>query len=294
MMELRAVGLLSPGDMGHVVGHVLIGHGMPVVTCLAGRSERTRVLAQKAGIQAVPTYEDLVRDTDVVLSILVPAEAENAARRVVTALRQASETTVYVDCNAIAPATAERIGGLIAGVGSRFVSASIIGPPPRRTGTTRFYASGTDVEAFEALAEYGLDIRPLGAELGHAKGIKMAYGALTKGVAAIATELLVAARRMGLYTALVAELNVSQAPLYHRIERTLPAMPTKARRWIGEMEEIAATFTALGLTPKTYQGAADMYRFVGHTPLADETPETRDRDRDLAHVIEILAKKNIR
>jgi hypothetical protein len=170
MMELRAVGLLSPGDMGHVVGHVLIGHGMPVVTCLAGRSERTRVLAQKAGIQAVPTYEDLVRDTDVVLSILVPAEAENAARRVVTALRQASETTVYVDCNAIAPATAERIGGLIAGVGSRFVSASIIGPPPRRTGTTRFYASGTDVEAFEALAEYGLDIRPLGAELGHAKG----------------------------------------------------------------------------------------------------------------------------
>ena len=290
MMELRAVGLLSPGDMGHVVGRVLIGHGMPVLTCLAGRSERTRMLARKAGIQAVPTYEDLARDTDLILSILVPAEAENAARRVVTALRHAGEVTVYVDCNAISPATAERIGGLIAGMGSRFVSASIIGPPPRQEDTTRFYASGTDVKAFEALIDYGLDIRSIGSELGQAKGIKMAYGALTKGFAAISAELLIAAWRMGLYKALVEELKVSQAQLYHRVERTLPVMPTKARRWIGEMEEIAATFNTLGLPSKTYQGVAEMYRFVGHTPLANETPETRDRDRDLARVIEILAK----
>jgi hypothetical protein len=44
-MELRAVGLLSPGDMGHVVGQRLIAHGMPVLTCLDRRSERTKGLA---------------------------------------------------------------------------------------------------------------------------------------------------------------------------------------------------------------------------------------------------------
>jgi hypothetical protein len=32
-----------------------------------------------------------------------------------------------------------------------------------------------------------------------------------------------------------------------------------------------------------------MYRFVGTSPLAEETPETRDRDRTLAQVIEGLA-----
>lgn len=288
-MELRAVGLLSPGDMGHIVGQVLIEKGMPVLTCLEGRSKRTRQLARTAGIQAVPTYEDLVRNTDIILSILVPAQAENAARKAATALRTTGETTVYVDCNAVSPATAETLGALITGVGSRYVSASIIGPPPRREGTTRFYASGADVKAFEALTEYGLDIRPIGSELGQAKGIKMAYGALTKGIAAIATELLVAAQRMGLYQALIDELTGSQATLLKRIERTLLRMPTKSRRWVGEMEEIAATFDAVGLTARIYQGAADMYRFVGQTPLADETPETLDRDRTLAQVIEILS-----
>jgi 3-hydroxyisobutyrate dehydrogenase-like beta-hydroxyacid dehydrogenase len=289
-MKVRAVGLLSPGDMGHVVGQVLLEHGMPVLTCLEGRSQRTRQLARTAGIQAVPTYEDLIRQTDVMLSILVPAEAEHAARKVASVLHATGATTVYVDCNAISPDTAETLGTIIAGVGSRFVSASIIGPPPRRKGSTRFYASGIDVTAFEALTAYGLDVRPIGSELRHAKGIKMVYGALTKGFAAIATELLVAAQRMGLYQALIDELTGSQGELLRRIERTMLSMPTKSRRWVGEMEEIAATFNAVGLTPRIYEGAADMYRFVGQTPLADETPETLDRDRTLAQVIEVLAR----
>jgi len=276
--------------MGHVVGQVLLEHGMPVLTCLEGRSQRTRQLAQTAGIQAVPTYEDLVRQTDLMLSILVPAEAEHAARKVATALHTSGATTVYVDCNAVSPDTAETLGTIIAGVGSRFVSASIIGPPPRRKGMTRFYASGTDVTAFEALTAYGLDVRPIGSELGHAKGIKMVYGALTKGFAAIATELLVAAQRMGLYQSLIDELTGSQGELLRRIERSVLSMPTRSRRWVGEMEEIAATFNAVGLTPKIYKGAADMYRFVGQTPLADETPETLNRDRTLVQVIEILAR----
>lgn len=68
-MKVYAVGLLSPGDMGHVVGRVLLEHGMPVLTCLEGGSPRTRQLVRTAGIQAVPTYEDLVRQTDIMLSI---------------------------------------------------------------------------------------------------------------------------------------------------------------------------------------------------------------------------------
>ena len=69
-------------------------------------------------------------------------------------------------------------------------------------------------------------------------------------------------------------------------------MPTKARRWVGEMEEIAKTFGGLGLTPKILKGAADIYRFVGESSLADETPETWDKNRTLAQVIETLAQND--
>jgi hypothetical protein len=145
------------------------------------------------------------------------------------------------------------------------------------------------VERFVELGNFGLDIRSLGRDIGLASGLKMCYAALTKGMTAIAIELLVTAHTMGLYEPLVAEWQISQKDRYRTIERQLPVMPTKAGRWISEMEEIAKTFGDIGLTPKIHLGAADMYRFVGTSPLAEETPETRDRDRTLAQVIEGLA-----
>jgi hypothetical protein len=45
-MSIKTIGLLSPGDMGHVVGNVLQSHGLCVLTCFKGRSEHTRTLAQ--------------------------------------------------------------------------------------------------------------------------------------------------------------------------------------------------------------------------------------------------------
>jgi 3-hydroxyisobutyrate dehydrogenase-like beta-hydroxyacid dehydrogenase len=288
-MTLQTVGLLSPGDMGHVVGRLLVGHGLRVVTCLEGRSDRTRTLAGQASIEAVPTYQQLVQQSELILSIVVPAEAENTARTVARALETAGESTVYVDCNAVSPSTVQKIGGVIGSVGSQFVDASIIGPPPTQPGKTRFYASGPNVEPFRALAGFGLDVRPIGLEIGQASGLKMTYAAFTKGLFAIATELLVAARAMGLYEALVEEFQLSQSTRYQIIAQALPAMPTKSRRWIGEMQQIANTFADLGLTPKMYEGAAEMYQFVGKSSLADETPETLNKQRTLSEVIEILA-----
>lgn len=290
-MRLQAVGLLSPGHMGHVVGRVLIEHGMTVITCLEGRSERTRMLARKSGIEAVPTYGQLVRNAGMILSILVPAEAERAAMTVAQALKDTGEQVVYVDCNAVAPKTAREVGEIVTRAGSLCVDAGIIGPPPTREGVTRFYASGPDTDKFESLNRYGLDVRVIGTEIGQASGLKMTYAALTKGTTAIATELLVAAWHMGLYKALVKEFRESQAERYASIEQSLPSMPIRARRWVSEMEEIAKTFENLGLTPKIHQGAADIYRFVSETSLADETPETLDMSRTLDGVIEILAQK---
>ena len=291
-MSTFTLGLLSPGDMGHVVGQVAIASGARVITCLNGRSERTRKLAEIAGIGDVPTYSDLVREASLVICILVPAAAESVAARVADALKETNEQIVYTDCNAIAPATAVRIGKTIENAGSVFVDAGIIGGPPRQPEGTRFYCSGPDTSGFEKLNNYGLDVRKVGDEIGQASGLKMCYAAQTKGTTALQTELLIAAQRMGLYEGLIAEWEMSQKDRLAGMERGLPGMPTKAKRWIGEMEEIAKTFGDLGLTPKIYEGAADMYRLVSETPLADEAPETRDRSRTLAQVIDIFAEQS--
>ena len=286
----NAVGILSPGDMGHTVGNVLRQNGLRVITCLNGRSQRTRQLAEKAGIVDVPTYSQLVTEADLILSIMVPAQAMSAASAVAAALQETDTTLTYTDCNAIAPQTVRKLGDIITSAGGTFVDASIIGPPPRTPGATRFYASGPDLNLFSELNDYGLDVRALGKEVGLASAIKMCYASLTKGLTALCTELLTAASVLGVSDALTAEFQLSQSALFERMEKGLPSMPPKARRWIGEMEEISATFEHVGLTPNILTGAADMYRFVGDTHLANLPPEARDEFPTLAELIEILAE----
>jgi prephenate dehydrogenase len=85
-MATLTIAIMAPGDMGHSVGAVLKAKGLRVVTCLAGRSERTRALAMQAGIEDLADDAALVR-ADALLSILVPAQAEALAARIAAAAR---------------------------------------------------------------------------------------------------------------------------------------------------------------------------------------------------------------
>jgi 3-hydroxyisobutyrate dehydrogenase-like beta-hydroxyacid dehydrogenase len=287
-MTLKTIGLLSPGDMGHAVGRVLQQHGLEVITCLQGRSERTRKLAAAANIRDVSNYPALVQEAELILSILVPDQAGQAAQLVAQGLRETGATLTYADCNAIAPQTVQEIGAMITAAGSRFVDASIIGPPPRQPGATRFYASGPELADFLALNDFGLNIIGLGPEIGRASALKMCYAALTKGLSALTLELLIAGEALGVLEPLLAEFQTSQQGHYKTMER-LTGVPTKARRWVGEMEEIAQTFAHVGLTPQILAGAADMYRFIGQTALANRTPEDPEPPPSLAEMLSILA-----
>jgi 3-hydroxyisobutyrate dehydrogenase-like beta-hydroxyacid dehydrogenase len=273
--------------MGHSVGQMLREHGLKVITCLEGRSARTRRLAEAAQLVEVPSYSALVQEAELILSILVPAQAGRAARLVAQALSETGAKITYADCNAIAPQTVQQIGQQIISAGSHFVDASIIGPPPRQPGATRFYASGPALADFLALNDFGLEIIALGPEIGQASALKMCYAALTKGLSALTLELLIASQALGVLDPLMAEFQLSQPGHYKTMSR-LTGIPTKSRRWVGEMEEIAQTFEQVGLTPQILAGAADMYRFIGQTALADRTPEETEPLPTLAEMLASL------
>jgi 3-hydroxyisobutyrate dehydrogenase-like beta-hydroxyacid dehydrogenase len=140
------------------------------------------------------------------------------------------------------------------------------------------------------MREFGLDVHNIGPNIGQASGIKMCYAAMTKGSAALFSQLLMAAELLGLSDPLRAEFQSSQSAVYQRMERGLPGVPAKSRRWVSEMQEIEATFDHLGLTPYIFRGVTDMYRLIGNSPLGEETPETKDTERSLEETIRILAE----
>jgi len=287
MTSLRRVGIMSAGDMGSGFGDVLHQHGIEVYTCLAGRSALTRQRAAETGFIDTPDLDALVSKVDLFISVLVPSEAVTLAESVAAAVKRTGACPVYCDANAIAPQTVRKIEALIRDAGAGFVDAGIIGGPPRKGYTPHIPCSGPDTALFEALRGCDLDVRVVGPEVGKASGLKMVYAASTKGTTALWTELLTAARMLGLEDALRAELG--ENPTFKAQQRSITMMPNRARRWVGEMEEIAATFEGVGMTPRILLGATDMYTLVGETQLADLT--SRDPSPSLDEVLAALQSR---
>ncbi len=293
-LKIEKVGLMSPGDMGQALAIQIMAKGLNVYTALEHRSERTRALAREAGLTDVGTLARLVTECDVVLSVINPGAALDFAREVASALRVTGSHTLVVDCNAIAPDTVREIADVIEGAGGRFLDAGIIGPPPRGKAKTNLYVSGPSAADLEQLAGPQLIVHVISDRIADASALKMCYGALNKGTQALWLDVLIAAQRLGVAGILEQQLRQSQAGLYDWALSQFPILPPKAYRWVPEMVEISKTLSAAGITPKMFQGAADVYLFVAGTALGKETPENRDKARNGEDVVRLLAQERSR
>jgi 3-hydroxyisobutyrate dehydrogenase-like beta-hydroxyacid dehydrogenase len=245
---MTTVGLLHPGEMGSAIGDALRESGHEVLWVSAGRSEAT---AQRAAAFVDVSLDDLVQRADVILSVCPPHAAAEVAASV------ADADAVFVEANAIAPATARAIAA-----GSvRFVDGGIVGPPPRNPGTTRLYLSGARAPEIAELFEgTRVDARVVSAEVGAASAVKMTYAAWTKGTAALLLAIRAVAEAEGVAEPLLDEWRLSLPELPDLVERAARSADAKGWRWIGEMEEIAATFAAAGQPDGFHRAAAEVYR----------------------------------
>ena len=289
-MKIERVGLMTPGDMGQAVAMQIKARGFDVCTALAKRSERSRTLAREAGLTDLGTIARLIAECDVVLSVMNPGAAVEFAREAADGLRAAGRRTLIVDCNAIAPGTVHEIAGIVEQAGGRFLDCGIIGPPPRGKASTTLYVSGPGAEDLFALAGPQLNVHVVSGRIADASALKMCYAALNKGTQLLWLELLMAAQRLGVAELLERHLQRSHGEYLEWAYRQYPKMPPKAYRWVPEMLEISRTLGADGITPKVFQGMAEICAFVAETPLGRETPENRDKERSGRTVVELLAQ----
>jgi 3-hydroxyisobutyrate dehydrogenase-like beta-hydroxyacid dehydrogenase len=256
------IGVIAMGEMGSGVARRLHERGATVITQLAGRSAASAARAERAGAVPVSTDEEFVRQADYILSIVPPGDAVALAERLAPALKRAGRKTVYVDCNAVSPQSAERIGAALDGTGCTYVDAGIIGPPPGPNTRTIFYASGPGAKEFERLSERGLSIRVMDAPNGAASAMKLSYAGITKGCTAIGSAMMLGATRGGTADALLQELSESQPMLLNWMRGFVSRMPPKAYRWVAEMEEIAQFQADDPAARDMYLGIARFYEQI--------------------------------
>ena len=249
------IGLLHPGEMGAAVGRCLTQSGHTVLWASEGRSPTTQDRAKTAGLSDVGTIAAVAGQAGIILSVCPPHAATDVAWAV------HGFRGLYVDANAISPGTAREVAQMITDTGGRYVDGGIIGLPPTAPGTTRLYLSGPDAPTVRALFEgTDLDARIAGKPLTSASAVKMAYGAWTKGTAALILAIRELAREEGVEETLLAEWALSQPKLEERSQGSARAAEAKGWRWVAEMEEIAATMAAAGLPDGFHQAAAEIFR----------------------------------
>src|SRR6266568_2915684 len=115
---------------------------------------------------------------------------------------------------------------------------------------------------------------PLQAPPGAASALKACYAGWTKGATALLAAIRTLAEVEGVDAALLAEWKLSQPELQKRSE-AVTVQARKAWRWIGEMEEIAASFEAAGLSGGFHRAAADIYRKLEAFKDGDAPPALR-------------------
>ena len=254
---MTTIGLLNPGEMGSMVGAAVRSSGARVLWAGEGRSAATRKRASDAGLEDAGSVASVVKASEIILSVCPPHAAVDVATQV-AAQRFAG---IYVDGNAVSPAPAREIGGIVEKGGATFVDGGIIGPPPVKPGSTRFYVSGSNAERIAAILTAGpLQALVVPGGSGAASAVKMAYASWTKGSAALLLAVCAMASAEGVEDSLVREWKISQPDLSARAESAAKGNAKKAWRFIGEMEEIAATYAAAGLPDAFHQGAAEIYR----------------------------------
>jgi 3-hydroxyisobutyrate dehydrogenase-like beta-hydroxyacid dehydrogenase len=115
------VSIIAPGNMGAGIGRRLSENRVTVLTSLAGRSEDSMKRAREADMQAAE--DRALAEADFLMSIIPPGEALALAQRLAPVLTAANEKPVYVECNAVSPATMLKIADVVAATGCPFVGA---------------------------------------------------------------------------------------------------------------------------------------------------------------------------
>lgn len=184
------IGFLGFGEVASTLSAGLLKHGANVATCVEGRSNRTRDLAEKSGLTLYKTNIELAEASDILISTVTPSQAIKIAQEV-----GKYNKGIYVDINNVSPKTVKMALSFIKK--GKAVDASIIGSI-RKGLEVPVIASGDHAPQFAELNKYGMNITIIGDEIGQASAIKILRSSFTKGISALLFETLYSAYKRGI------------------------------------------------------------------------------------------------
>ena len=243
------VGILFPGELGTAFGHLLTERGTRVVTTSDGRGARTTDRAASCGMTVLPSLGDVIEQSDLVVSAVTPSAASAVAEQVASERFRHLGQLLYLDVNAVSPATMAALGRVLSAVDIDLVDGGVHGQAARLADRATLYLSGPSATIVARL----LGERPrsvvLGDTIGQASLLKLLLSGVNKGLVALMLEFSEAAETEGLLDEFWSACRDSYPGVMSTFERLLPSYPTHAGRRAEELGELETAISAAGGQP---------------------------------------------
>ena len=242
---MKTVTILYPGDLGSAVASLLVERGLKVVSCVDGRSERTRAGAEAAGVSLAPTLGEAVEGSDLVVSLVLQSKVLETAEAFVATAGTWTHPPMYLDGNSVSPATMLQVSEIVGRAGAECIDGAFLGSAKMLGETTILYLSGRKAEAVESIIGNAFRVKTIGPEIGLASAFKLAFSGFNKGLVSLFLEMVTVADRIGQREELLRCLWWFYPGPMKIVERLLPTYPRHVRRRIQEMSELVHWLTGI-------------------------------------------------
>jgi 3-hydroxyisobutyrate dehydrogenase-like beta-hydroxyacid dehydrogenase len=292
-MAFQKIGIMSIGEMGFHWAKLLKSHGVEVLTYDKDRSELSRKRTANAGVKSMASMNALVKEAELIVSIVVPFAAKKVAAKVAKAAAKVGrKDLLYLDANAISPMTADAINSILTPAGVNFIDGCIIGSASRMGKGTIVYVSGPQAARMQELEAFNIPVKILGAQTNQASAFKVVYAGLTKGLQGLFCELLMGARKFGLLNEIRAQYDESFPGLLDKISSSIVGLQIHAGRRAEEMDELKRTFNTHGLDSFMAPAAQKVLRAIAALNLG-QASDSGARQGELAEVLELFYQKGL-
>lgn len=250
------IALIGLGEVGTVLAQDIDARIVVWDVAFADQDSPASRNAKAVGSTPAPDAHTAVRGADLVISAVTAANTLAAAKSVAEELHGAW----FLDLNSAAPSRKQAAAEVVEQAGGRYVEAAVMSPiNPKRLAVPMLLGGPRAAEFAEFAAPLGFTgLEPYADVVGPASATKLCRSVMIKGVEALLTESMLAARQWGVEGRVLASLSDLlpsddwESLAAYLISRSIVHGARRAE----EMREAAATVADTGVDPLMSQAIA--------------------------------------
>ncbi|MCK8075670.1 DUF1932 domain-containing protein [Vibrio sp. 1CM2L] len=221
----------------------------------------------KHGVQGAFEAHEAINGAELVFSLVTADQAEAVAKNVAKTF---TPKQIFLDCNSCSPQVKQRNAELIEACGASYLDVVIMAPVSGRTSAIPLLISGKKALEIEPLlTTLGFNVEVVSDQVGEASSIKMIRSVMVKGLEALTTECLLAARKAGVENHVLESLSTTYPalPLNDLGQYHLERMLSHGERRSNELKEVSNTLSELNLNGSMVNGAMEWHSALGKMPV---------------------------